>query len=65
MGLLVGAIAAGCSAIIKLSEVAPNFAAVAARLFPKYLDQSAYRIVNGSVQETTKLLELQFDYSTH
>lgn len=29
---------------------------------PQYLDQSAFRIVNGAVEETTALLKLKFDH---
>ncbi|KAG6331416.1 hypothetical protein ID866_7675 [Astraeus odoratus] len=59
---LIGAIAAGCCAVVKLSEAVPHFSKLMAELFPKYLDSSAYRIVNGAVPETTKLLELQWDH---
>lgn len=31
-------------------------------LFEKYLDQSCYRIINGAVEETTKILDLAFDH---
>jgi aldehyde dehydrogenase (NAD+) len=56
---LLGAIAAGCCAVIKPSEISPNYAVTLANLLPKYLDSSAYRIVLGGVEETTQLLELQ------
>ena len=56
---LYGAIAAGCCAAIKLSEFAPNYAALLADLLPKYLDSSAYRVIFGEVPEITKALELQ------
>ncbi|RDB17524.1 Aldehyde dehydrogenase family 3 member B1 [Hypsizygus marmoreus] len=59
---LYGAISAGCCAVIKLSEVSANFGALLAKLLPKYLDQSAYRVVLGAVPEITKLLELQWDH---
>ncbi|KAI7898292.1 Aldehyde/histidinol dehydrogenase [Cokeromyces recurvatus] len=59
---LAGAIAAGNSVILKLSEVAPYTAAVITELFPKYLDTSCYRIVNGGVHETTALLNEKFDH---
>ncbi|CAI2185489.1 12654_t:CDS:2, partial [Funneliformis geosporum] len=58
----VGAIAAGCTAILKPSELAVNTAAVIAKLFPKYLDQNAYRIINGGATETMALLEYRFDH---
>jgi aldehyde dehydrogenase (NAD+) len=59
---LVGAIAAGCCAIIKPSELSPTSAMAIASLVPKYLDNKAFKVVNGAVAETTKLLELKFDH---
>ncbi|KAG8215120.1 Aldehyde/histidinol dehydrogenase [Butyriboletus roseoflavus] len=59
---LLGAIAAGCCAVIKPSELIPHLSQLIADLLPKYLDSSAYRVVNGAVQEATKLLELQWDH---
>ncbi|KAF9264385.1 aldehyde dehydrogenase [Marasmius fiardii PR-910] len=59
---LLGAIAAGCPAVLKPSEVASHVAAVIAEYVPKYLDTRAYKIVNGGVKETTKLLELKWDH---
>jgi aldehyde dehydrogenase (NAD+) len=57
---LVGAIAAGCPAVIKPSELTPNVAGVLARLFEQYMDPSAYTVVQGAIPETTKLLELRW-----
>lgn len=59
---LIGAISAGCPAVVKPSEIAPAYAQLLAELMPKYLDPEAYRVVNGGVMETTKLLELQWDH---
>lgn len=59
---LVGAIAAGNSVVLKLSEVSPYTAAVITDLFPKYMDTSCYRIVNGGVEQTTALLKERFDH---
>ncbi|RHZ77692.1 hypothetical protein Glove_174g12 [Diversispora epigaea] len=58
----VGAIAAGCTVILKPSEIAENCATVITDLFPKYLDQNSYRIVNGGVKVATVLLENRFDH---
>ncbi|KAG0349166.1 aldehyde dehydrogenase 3, member A2 [Podila humilis] len=58
----VGAIAAGNTVVLKPSEVAPNTAALLTKLLPAYLDQRAYRIVNGAAEETTLLLEHKFDH---
>ncbi|KAJ7263482.1 aldehyde dehydrogenase [Mycena rebaudengoi] len=59
---LLGAIAAGCCAVVKPSEVASHYAELLAELFPKYMDQNAYRVILGGVPETTKVLELQWDH---
>ena len=48
--------------MVKPSEAAPHFSQLLADLLPKYLDPSAYRVVNGAVQESAKLLELQWDH---
>ncbi|KAF3760879.1 aldehyde dehydrogenase [Cryphonectria parasitica EP155] len=58
---LVGAIAAGCTAVVKPSEGAPNVAAVIGEIVEAALDPSAYRVVNGAVQETTALLDQKWD----
>ncbi|KAJ7842616.1 Aldehyde/histidinol dehydrogenase [Mycena leptocephala] len=59
---LLGAIAAGCCAVLKPSELAPHFAELLADLLPKYLDPNTYRVVLGAVTETSKLLELRWDH---
>lgn len=59
---MVGAIAAGCCCILKPSELAPSSAMALASLLPKYLHAKAFKIVNGGVAETTKLLEEKFDH---
>ena len=57
------ALATGNAVVLKPSELTPAVGALLAELFPKYLDQSFYRVVNGAVPETTKLLELPWDQS--
>lgn len=47
---------------IKPSENTPAVSSLLAELVPKYLDQDLVRVVNGSIPETTKLLELQWDH---
>ncbi|GAA5989670.1 hypothetical protein JCM5350_001658 [Sporobolomyces pararoseus] len=59
---LLGAIAAGCTAIVKPAEQAPATAALIARLLPKYLDTTAYQCVTGAIDQTSTLLKLQFDH---
>ncbi|KAF9368231.1 hypothetical protein BGX21_006726, partial [Mortierella sp. AD011] len=61
-GPLVGAIAAGCTAVIKPSEVAPHSAKLMTELIPRYLDTRAYIVINGAAHETTKLLEYKWDH---
>ncbi|KAL6307480.1 NAD-dependent aldehyde dehydrogenase [Sparassis latifolia] len=60
-----GAIAAGNACMVKPSELPVQTCNLLIELFPKYLDQDLYRIVNGGVHETTKILELPFDHSSH
>ncbi|KAG1721487.1 aldehyde dehydrogenase [Suillus paluster] len=59
---LIGAIAAGCTAALKPSELVPTFSQLLEEIVPKYLDPNAYQVVNGAVPETSKLLELQWDH---
>ncbi|KAI6110138.1 aldehyde dehydrogenase [Pisolithus sp. B1] len=59
---LVGAIAAGCCAVLKPSENVPHLSELLAKLISKYLDTSAYRVINGAIPEITKILELQWDH---
>lgn len=58
----IGAIAAGNCVILKPSEIAEHTAAFLEKTIPKYLDQSAYQVMNGGVTETTELLAQRFDY---
>ncbi len=62
VGPLVAAIAAGNTAVIKPSEVAPATSAALSKLLPRYLDATAYAVVEGGVPETTTLLEQRFDH---
>jgi beta-apo-4'-carotenal oxygenase len=60
-GPLIGAIAAGCTAVLKPSEVSPATAMVLKKIVEESLDPSAYAVVNGGVPETTALLEEKWD----
>ncbi|KAJ3555789.1 hypothetical protein NPX13_g10285 [Xylaria arbuscula] len=53
---LIGAISAGCTAIVKPSESSPATAMVLKEIVEKYLDPSAFRVVNGAIPETQALL---------
>ena len=59
---LVPAIAAGNTAVLKPSEVAPATAAAMAELIPQYLDEGVVTVVTGGADETTALLAEQFDH---
>lgn len=58
---LVGAIAAGCTAILKPSESAPSVAKVLQHIVETTLDASCYSVVQGGVPETTALLNEKWD----
>jgi aldehyde dehydrogenase (NAD+) len=62
LGPLIPALAAGNTAIVKPSEVAPATAAALADLIPRYLDARAVQVVTGGVEEATELLAHQFDH---
>lgn len=59
---LLGAIAAGNCAILKPSEHANHVSDLLARLIPEYLDAECIVVVQGAVEETTALLQHQFDH---
>lgn len=58
-----GAMAAGCGVVLKPSEFTPKTNALLAELFPKYLDPSLYRIVQGGVEQTMKLLSYRWGHT--
>lgn len=59
---LVSIFAAGNTAVIKPSELAPACAALIERLVDTYLDRDACKVVQGAVDETTELLKCRFDH---
>lgn len=59
---LIGALAAGNAVVLKPSELAPTVSATVAHLIPEYLDTDAVRVVEGGVEETTRLLKHSFDH---
>ena len=59
---LVGALAAGNAVVLKPSELAPACSALVAELVPRYLDAEAVQVVEGAIEETTRLLEARFDH---
>jgi beta-apo-4'-carotenal oxygenase len=58
---LVGAIASGCTAVVKPSEDTPSTSRLLHEIITKYLDQSCYICINGGVPETTALLAEKWD----
>ncbi len=59
---LVGALAAGNTAILKPSELATHTVDVVTRMISQYFPPESLSVVNGGVLETTALLDLDFDY---
>jgi beta-apo-4'-carotenal oxygenase len=61
LGPFIGAIAAGCTGVLKPSEVSPATAMVLKKMVEESLDPSAFVVLNGGVQETTALLDEKWD----
>ncbi|RKF83560.1 Beta-apo-4'-carotenal oxygenase [Golovinomyces cichoracearum] len=61
VGPFIGAIAAGCTGVLKPSELSPATAMVLKTIFEKYLDSNAFTVVNGAISETTALLNEKWD----
>lgn len=59
---LVGAIAAGCCAIVKPSEISSNTSKLLHELLTSAFTKDYVTVVEGGVTETTALLELKFDH---
>lgn len=59
---LVGALAAGNTAILKPSEIAPEISKIVADLVPKYFSSDIVAVVEGAIPETTALLDLPFHH---
>jgi len=59
---LVGAISAGCTAVVKPSAYAPATSAVISELLGSIFPQEYVCVVEGGRQENSALLEQEFDY---
>lgn len=59
---LIGAIAAGNTAIIKPSELTPNVSRVIKRLINETFDANYIEVIEGGIEETQTLIHLPFDY---
>lgn len=59
---LVGALAAGNTAIVKPSTTAPHTANILVRIIQKTFDEQYVAVVKGSAEEAKKMLEQKLDY---
>ena len=59
---LIGAIAAGNTAIVKPSELTPHGAIVIKDIIEDTFDEAYVSVVEGGIEETQTLLSLPFDY---
>jgi aldehyde dehydrogenase (NAD+) len=59
---LVGAIAAGNTAVIKPSENTPASSAAMAEIVPQYLDPDAVAVVEGGPEQTLQLIDQALDH---
>ncbi len=57
----VSAIVAGCTVVLKPSEIAPNSSAAIAKIINENFDPSYFKVVEGGIPETTALLNEKFD----
>lgn len=61
LGPLVGAIAAGNTAVLKPSELAPESSRLMAELVPRYLDPDAVAVIEGDGTVSQELIAQGFD----
>jgi len=59
---LVGAIAAGNTAILKPSELTPNTSATLETLISQHFDEEVLKVILGAVEESSALVKMDFDY---
>ncbi len=57
----IAAIAAGCTVILKPSEVPSRTSAIMAQIINQNFDANVFKVIEGSVKETTELLNIKFD----
>ncbi|PSK99216.1 aldehyde dehydrogenase (NAD+) [Cecembia rubra] len=62
LGPLVSALSAGCTAIIKPSEITPHTSALIRRLVDETFDKSQVAVFEGEIDTAQKLLEKPFDH---
>ncbi len=61
LGPAVSAIAAGCTVLLKPSEIPIQTSNVMARLINQNFEPHFFSVVEGGVEETTELLKIKFD----
>ena len=59
---LVGAIAAGNTAILKPSELTPNTSSALESLISEHFDEEILKVILGDVEESSALVKMDFDY---
>ncbi len=57
----IAAIAAGCTVVLKPSEIPSNTAEIMAKLINQNFDAKIFKVIEGGVKETTELLSIKFD----
>lgn len=62
LGPLIAALAAGNTAVLKPSELAPATSKLLAELIPQYLDSEAVVVVEGDARTTQDLISQGFDH---
>jgi aldehyde dehydrogenase (NAD+) len=59
---MIAAIAAGCTVMLKPSELSSETEATLVSLVPQYFDPSGYTIITGGPREMQHILSLKFDH---
>ncbi|MEB2773688.1 aldehyde dehydrogenase family protein [Algoriphagus sp. D3-2-R+10] len=59
---LISALSAGCTAIIKPSEITPHTSELISKMISKLFDPSEVAVILGEVEVSTALLKLPFDH---
>lgn len=59
---MIGAIAAGNTAVLKPSEISPHTAQLIADLWPKYMDLETTAVINGGISQAQALLEERWEH---
>lgn len=62
IGPLISALSAGCTAIIKPSEMTPHTSGLVSKMISELFDPSEVAVVLGEVDVSTELLKLPFDH---